>query len=462
MRIVLLGAPGSGKGTQAKRMVEKFGIPQISTGDLLRAQVEAETPLGRQAKAAMDAGQLVSDDLVLAMIRERLAEPDTQPGFILDGFPRNVSQAQSLDALLQQIGRPLQLALHVDVDTEVLMERMTGRRTCESCGQVYNVYTNPPKLDEQCDVCGGNLRHRADDNEETISNRLRVYEAQTKPVIDYYSEQGKLHTVQGVGDIDDIFRAVERIVDTVEQEAPVEPTAPPPPATETSAISEFEQMVLDTARQARKAKPAATQAKPSTGAGAAATGTKAPAKKKAAKKPAAKKKAAAKKSAAKKKSTTKKKAAAKKKSPVKKKATAKKKAAAKKTTAKKKASVKKKSTAKKSAVKKKSTAKKKTGAKKSAAKKKAGAKKKSATKKKVATKKKGVAKKKTAKKKPVAKKKAAARKKATTKKKSTAGKKSAAKKKPATKKKSAARKKTGTKKKAASKKKTGTRKPKKR
>ncbi|HDJ86477.1 MAG TPA: nucleoside monophosphate kinase, partial [Chromatiales bacterium] len=167
MRIVLLGAPGSGKGTQGKQLVDQYHTPQISTGDLLRAAVAADTPLGRMAKAAMDAGQLVSDEIVLGMIRERLAEPDAQRGFILDGFPRNLSQAETLDGMLHDLGQPLDLALLIDVDFDVLMQRLTGRRTCESCGAVYNVYSSPPKFDDRCDLCGGNLRRRADDNEET-------------------------------------------------------------------------------------------------------------------------------------------------------------------------------------------------------------------------------------------------------------------------------------------------------
>lgn len=208
MRIVLLGAPGSGKGTQAKLLVEKFGIPQISTGDLLRSAVAAESPLGLQARSAMESGQLVSDEIVLGMIRERLSQPDSKNGFILDGFPRNIPQAEALDRLLEKMNQPLQAAILIEVDFDVLIERLTGRRTCESCGQTYNIYTSPPKLDGRCDKCGGNLRHRADDNEETISNRLKVYEAQTAPVISYYRNQEKLHVVQGAGEIDDIFAAI--------------------------------------------------------------------------------------------------------------------------------------------------------------------------------------------------------------------------------------------------------------
>ncbi|TPW14646.1 MAG: adenylate kinase, partial [Halothiobacillaceae bacterium] len=207
MRIVLLGAPGSGKGTQAKLLVEKYSYPQISTGDLLRAAVTGGTSLGLQAKAAMDAGQLVSDEIVLGMIKERLSEPDAKEGFVLDGFPRNIPQAEALDKMLDKMHIPLQMALLVEVDFDALIQRLTGRRTCELCGQMYNIYLSPSKLDDRCDKCGGNLKHRADDNEETISNRLKVYEAQTEPLIAFYRSQNKLRVVQGVGEIPDIFAA---------------------------------------------------------------------------------------------------------------------------------------------------------------------------------------------------------------------------------------------------------------
>jgi len=210
MRIVLLGAPGSGKGTQAKRLVEKYGIPQISTGDLLRAAVAEGTPLGMQAKAAMDAGELVSDQLVLGMIRERLSKPDTHKGFILDGFPRNIAQAEALDQLLQELQQPLQKAVHIKVSYESLMQRLTGRRTCESCGTLYNIYSSPPKQEGICDRCGGKLLHRADDNEETISRRLKVYEEQTKPLTSYYEFQHKLVVIPGEGEIEDIFNRLEQ------------------------------------------------------------------------------------------------------------------------------------------------------------------------------------------------------------------------------------------------------------
>jgi len=224
MRIVLLGAPGSGKGTQAKLLVEKYGIPQISTGDLLRAAVSGGTPLGLKAKAAMDAGQLVTDEIVLGIIRERLAKPDAKKGFILDGFPRNLAQAGALDRMLADIGQPLMAAILMDVDFDALLQRLTGRRTCVNCGAVYNIYTNPPRLDDQCDRCGGQLHHRADDNEETIGNRLRVYEQQTRPLVDYYRQQGKLETVEAEGEISDIFK---RLIRTIEKTGKGSTTAKP-------------------------------------------------------------------------------------------------------------------------------------------------------------------------------------------------------------------------------------------
>ena len=229
MRIVLIGAPGGGKGTQAKLLIEKYGIPQLSTGDLLREAVAAGSDLGMQAKAAMDAGQLVSDEIVLGMIEERLSKSDAQNGFILDGFPRNIPQAEALDRLLDDMGKPLQTSLLIDVDFDVLMQRLTGRRTCSSCGQMYNVHTNPPRAEGICDKCGGEVTQRSDDNEATISNRLRVYEAQTAPLVDYYQGQGKLRSVQGIGEIETIFMNVCQILDSLpSDEAPAEPAAEKP------------------------------------------------------------------------------------------------------------------------------------------------------------------------------------------------------------------------------------------
>lgn len=206
MRIVLLGAPGSGKGTQAIKLAKHYSIPQISTGDLLRIAVKAQTPLGRQAKATMDAGQLVPSEIVLGMIRERLSRPDAKNGFILDGFPRNLEQADQLDKLLDEIQQPIDRVTLIQVDFDNLMERLSGRLSCESCGSVFNIYSSPPVLDNQCDNCGAELHHRSDDNEETIANRLRVYEAQTMPLIGYYKDQNKLKIVEGHGQINNIFK----------------------------------------------------------------------------------------------------------------------------------------------------------------------------------------------------------------------------------------------------------------
>lgn len=289
MRIVLLGAPGSGKGTQAKLLTDQYKVPQISTGDLLRAAVKSGTQLGLQAKAAMDAGRLVSDDLVLAMIRERLSQPDARNGFILDGFPRNLAQAQTLDAMLERLSQPLDLALLIDVDLDILMQRMTGRRTCESCGQTYNIYSSPSKLEDRCDKCGGNLRHRADDNEETIGNRLRVYEAQTAPLIEYYRSQGRLRTVQGVGEITQIFAAIRQVIQDVQRERTraatpargAAATAAAPAATAVKAASPAVKKAATGAKPPAAAKTAAARKAPP---------KKAVTKKAAAKKPAAKKK----------------------------------------------------------------------------------------------------------------------------------------------------------------------------
>lgn len=216
MRIVLLGAPGSGKGTQAKLLVEKYKIPQISTGDLLRAEVAGGSELGKRAKAAMDAGRLVSDEVVLGMIQSRLAKPDAKGGFILDGFPRNIPQAQALDAMLARLGQPLQLALLVDVEKDVLMKRLTGRRSClkADCGAIYNIHFSPSKAGNKCEKCGATLSHRSDDNEDTVGKRLQVYESQTAPLVAYYKAQGKLRTVKGMGSMVAIFKTMCDIIET--------------------------------------------------------------------------------------------------------------------------------------------------------------------------------------------------------------------------------------------------------
>lgn len=371
MRIVLLGAPGSGKGTQAKRLAEKYKIPQISTGDLLRAAVDAKTPTGVLAKSALDAGQLVPDQVVLEMIRDRMSKPDTQDGFILDGFPRNMMQAQALDSMLAKIKRPLDSAILIAVDFDILIQRITGRRTCVSCGTLFNIYSSPSRLADRCDRCGGNLHHRSDDNEETIGNRLRVYEAQTTPLIAYYRNQNKLRTVQGVGEIQDIFNDVCKVVDELPEQGVIDTMF-----VQHDVNLPHEKVVKSAERQAEIARTAAAvfAAKPivkrppiKKPAVAAKPAAKTPAAKAAKKKPATKKKAAVKKAPAKKsvvktKAVPKKKGlamkAAKKKAAPKKKS-APKKAISKKPTAKKKVAAKKKPVAKKAAPKKKAAAKKK-------------------------------------------------------------------------------------------------------
>ena len=213
MRIVLLGAPGAGKGTQSKKLIEKYGMPQISTGDLLRAAIAAGTALGIQAKSYMNGGELVPDGIVLDMVQERLKQGDCKKGFILDGFPRNTAQAEALDRLLHELGMPLDAVLSVDVPFEILMKRLTGRRTCGECGQMFNIYFSPPKKENVCDKCNSGLYQRDDDTEETISKRLEVYKIKTAPLLDYYRSKGILKRVSGDGSIDEIFSRVKAAMD---------------------------------------------------------------------------------------------------------------------------------------------------------------------------------------------------------------------------------------------------------
>jgi adenylate kinase len=205
MRIVLLGAPGSGKGTQAKKLMADRSIPQISTGDMLRAAVAVGTRFGLQAKAIMDAGNLVSDDIMLGIISERLAEADASEGFILDGFPRTGQQALDLGDLLDQMGTPLDAAVLMDVDFDILMKRLTGRRTCSLTGKLLNVYFSTREELDECTNAGGVLEQREDDNEEVIGNRLQVYRDQTEPLVEFYRKQGSLKTVDADGTIDAVY-----------------------------------------------------------------------------------------------------------------------------------------------------------------------------------------------------------------------------------------------------------------
>jgi len=212
MRIVLLGAPGSGKGTQAKRLEADRNFPQISTGDMLRAAVAAGTRFGRQAGEIMDAGQLVSDDIMLGIISERLTEPDAAEGFILDGFPRTEIQAVDLEDLLDQLGKPLDAAVLMDVDFDILLKRLTGRRTCSLTGKLLNIYFSSQEELDACTDAGGNLIQRDDDNEETIKSRLDVYRQQTEPVIEYYQSRGRLKTVDADGSKDDVYERLRAVL----------------------------------------------------------------------------------------------------------------------------------------------------------------------------------------------------------------------------------------------------------
>jgi adenylate kinase len=205
MRIVFLGAPGSGKGTQAQKLMADFGLQQISTGDLLRAAVAAGTELGQRAKAAMDAGELVTDDIVLGIIAERLAQDDCKNGFILDGYPRNLQQAKDLEPVLEGIGQSLDAAVLLNVDLDILMKRLTGRRTCSKSGKLLNIYFSSQAEIDAVTAAGGELIQRADDNEETIGKRLQVYREKTEPLIDFYRAAGLLKTVEGEGDIEEIY-----------------------------------------------------------------------------------------------------------------------------------------------------------------------------------------------------------------------------------------------------------------
>jgi adenylate kinase len=195
--LIFLGAPGAGKGTQAREVSKHFSIPQISTGDILREAVRNQTPLGLAAKAKMEAGELVPDEVVCGIVEQRISQPDCEGGFILDGFPRTLGQAECLNRMLQAKGKGNPLVLDIQVDPDLLLKRLTGRRTCSVCGEIYNIYFNPPKVDGVCDKDGGKLLQRADDSEETIRQRLVAYEKQTSPLIDYYRRKGVLREVDG-------------------------------------------------------------------------------------------------------------------------------------------------------------------------------------------------------------------------------------------------------------------------
>jgi len=209
-----LGGPGSGKGTQAKMLTGKLGIPQISTGDIFRAAVKEGTPMGLKAKEYMEKGELVPDDVVIGVVEERLTKPDLDKGYMLDGFPRTVPQAESLDKILTAQSKEIDHAVLVDVPNEELIKRLTGRRTCKNsdCGKMYHIMFNLPKKEGICDACGSELYQRADDSEATIRERLTVYDNQTAPLIDYYEKKSVLRKIKGVGPIEEIYASIEKVL----------------------------------------------------------------------------------------------------------------------------------------------------------------------------------------------------------------------------------------------------------
>jgi len=212
MNIILLGPPGAGKGTQAKMLVEEYQIPQISTGDILRAAVKEGSPLGKEAKACMDKGELVPDSVVIGIVEERIQQPDCAKGYMLDGFPRTVPQAEALDGMLKNLSSQIDHVVSIEVANDELVGRLTGRRTCRDCGAGFHVMFDPPEKEGVCDKCGGELYQRDDDNVETVTSRLEVYESQTKPLIDYYTAREKIRPVDGVGEIKEIFGRVTQVL----------------------------------------------------------------------------------------------------------------------------------------------------------------------------------------------------------------------------------------------------------
>ncbi len=212
VKIVFMGPPGAGKGTQAEKIVENYQIPHISTGDMFRKAIKDQTELGMEAKRYMDQGALVPDHVTIGIVRDRLSESDCKSGFLLDGFPRTVDQAKALDEILTSLDSKIDYVINIDVDLDILKERLTGRRICRSCGATYHMLFNPPKVDGTCDKCGGELYQRKDDNEETVGNRLDVYVSQTKPLLDYYSLAGNLVNINGQQSIDLVFAEIQDVL----------------------------------------------------------------------------------------------------------------------------------------------------------------------------------------------------------------------------------------------------------
>lgn len=213
MNIILMGLPGAGKGTQASEIVKKFPIPHISTGDMFRKAIKDETDLGKEAKSYMDRGELVPDEVTVGIVKERISEDDAKKGFLLDGFPRTIDQAESLSQIMSELDREIDAVINIEVPEEELMNRLTGRRICEKCGTTYHLVFNPPKVDGICDIDGGKLYQREDDNPETVSNRLSVNVKQSKPILEYYNNKGVLKNIYGSKDIDEVTNDVIDILD---------------------------------------------------------------------------------------------------------------------------------------------------------------------------------------------------------------------------------------------------------
>ncbi|MBF9278551.1 adenylate kinase [Staphylococcus epidermidis] len=213
MNIILMGLPGAGKGTQASEIVKKFPIPHISTGDMFRKAIKDETDLGKEAKSYMDRGELVPDEVTVGIVKERISEDDAKKGFLLDGFPRTIDQAESLSQIMSELDREIDAVINIEVPEEELMNRLTGRRICEKCGTTYHLVFNPPKVDGICDIDGGKLYQREDDNPETLSNRLSVNVKQSKPILEYYNNKGVLKNIDGSKDIDEVTNDVIDILD---------------------------------------------------------------------------------------------------------------------------------------------------------------------------------------------------------------------------------------------------------
>lgn len=217
MNLVLMGLPGAGKGTQAEKIVDKYGIPHISTGDMFRAAMKEGTELGLKAKSFMDQGALVPDEVTIGIVRERLSKEDCQKGFLLDGFPRTVPQAEALENILADLNKKMDYVINIDVDHDILMDRLTGRRICRSCGATYHLVFNPPAKEGVCDRCNGELYQRADDNEDTVKNRLAVNMEQSKPLLDFYEAKGYLKNINGQQDINKVFADVDSLFGSINE-----------------------------------------------------------------------------------------------------------------------------------------------------------------------------------------------------------------------------------------------------